>query len=70
MFQACGAALSSERGQRAWTPCPLGAAGPPQVTVKGGMKWLLRLDFTSGHGQEQELELDLLDNVLLRGSKS
>lgn len=31
---------------------------------------MLRLNFTSGHGQEQELELDLLDNALLRVSKS
>lgn len=39
MCEACGAALSSERGQRA------APAGPPQVTGGGWHQWVLKVEF-------------------------
>lgn len=36
MFKACGEALSSEKGQGAWTSGSLGPVGPPQVKGQGG----------------------------------
>lgn len=66
MFKACGAV----RGVTGLGPLvPLDLLAHPRSQVKGH-KWVLRLNFTSGHGQEQELELNLLDNALLRVSKT